>query len=97
MLALDFLSSLGNVRSVCFLPASYARKRPSNGASGNALMETEALETLNLLIGSNRIILVPPDSHDDLFILSYGNLCIAHLLYSSTHFIYLDTVKLAET
>ena len=72
LLALDFLSSLGNVRSVCFLPASYARKRPSDGTSGNALMETEALETLNLLIGSSRIILVPPDSHDDLFILSYG-------------------------
>lgn len=43
------------VNIVGFIPASYARRRPTNGERGNALMETEDLEILNTLISSRKV------------------------------------------
>ena len=71
LLAMRFFDSLG-IASTGFLPASYARRKPSDDSRGNALMETEQLEELTALVDGGRITLVPPGCEDDLFVLSHG-------------------------
>ena len=71
LLALRFFDSLG-IAADGFLPAQYARRKPSNNSRDNALMETEQLEELSALVASKRVTLVPPGCEDDLFILSHG-------------------------
>ena len=73
LLALRFFESL-NIATTGFLPAHYARRKPSDDSRGNALMETEQLEQLSALVATNRITLVPSGCEDDLFILSHGEL-----------------------
>lgn len=69
--ALAFFRAL-KIRTVAFLPAAYARRRPDDGSRSNALMETDELAALDALVGSGQLALVPPDGHDDLYVLSYA-------------------------
>ena len=75
-LALRFFDSLG-IAAAGFLPAHYARRKPSDGSRDNALMETEQLEELAALVAARRVTLVPPGCEDDLFVLSHGELPLA--------------------
>ena len=55
-----------------FIPASYLRAKPRDGTSGNALMQTEAVELLSALAGSALLSVVPAGDSDDAYILNYA-------------------------
>jgi hypothetical protein len=57
-----------------FLPAAMVRRRPNKGDSdkSNARMQTESVDTLNGLITSKKVTLVPAGADDDMYVLNYS-------------------------
>lgn len=82
-----------SVNVVGFLPASYIRRRPSDGSRGNAKMETDDLSRLDALVSTYDITLVPPGSDDDQFILAYA---WKHKYYVVSNDFYTDHVVSLE-
>jgi hypothetical protein len=73
LLSFAYFQQFGNfVKVTAFLPASFVRKKPADGSRGNSLMQTSDWETINALVHSRAISVVPAGENDDRYILQYA-------------------------
>jgi hypothetical protein len=60
------------LRVTAFLPAYMVRRKPTDGARGNAIMQTEDIELLQRLVEARELTLVPPADYDDFYIIAFA-------------------------
>lgn len=69
-IAVKYFQSFEMVQIYGFIPASFLRKKPSNGLKGNCKMETDDWTLLNDFVLNKIITLVPAGDSDDAYILA---------------------------